>query len=82
MLRKKSRGAGSPAPWLRRCSVLRAPEEVVPGCAGRKVYQSQHRFEGGKSYLVRVIVDDRVSPALVITAYRTSRIAKYRRKAT
>jgi hypothetical protein len=60
--------------------VLRVPEEIVPGYGGRTVYQSVHQFEDGKTYLVRVIVDGRVSPGLVITGYRTSKIAKYRRK--
>lgn len=62
--------------------VLRAPEETVPGIGGRMVFQSLRKFGGEKTYLVRVVVDERVSPPLVITAYRTSRIAKYRRKAT
>jgi hypothetical protein len=59
--------------------VLRVPEDIVPGEGGRKVYQSRHKFGRGKTYLVGVIVDDRMDPPLVITAYRTSKIAKYRR---
>ena len=62
--------------------VLRAPEETVPGFGGRRVYQSLHKFKGGKVFRVRVIVDERQNPPLVITAYRTTKIAKYRRKAT
>ena len=62
--------------------VLSAPEEKVPGFGCRRVYQSLHKFRGGKVFLVRVVVDERLSPPLVITAYRTSKIAKYRRKAT
>jgi len=57
--------------------VLREPQQRVPADAGRTAYQSQLDFGGGKIWLLRVIVDERVDPALVITAYRTSKIAKY-----
>lgn len=35
---------------------------------------------GGKVFLVRAIVDDAVSPAVVVTVYRTAKISKYWRK--
>ena len=63
-------------------AILRKPEEKVPGFGGRQVYQSLHKFKGGKVFLVRVVVDERLTPPLVVTVYRTSKIAKYRRKAT
>ncbi|MBZ5565238.1 MAG: hypothetical protein LAP13_22805 [Acidobacteriia bacterium] len=43
---------------------------------GLKPYQSK-RVIGGKMFLLRVIVDDAVDPALVVTAYRTTKIEKY-----
>ena len=61
-------------------AVLREPDEKVAGFGGRRVYQSLHQFAGGKAFLVRVVVDERLRPPLVITAYRTSKIAKYRRQ--
>lgn len=57
--------------------VLQSPQQVVPGSGGRMVYQSQLSLEGGKIFLVRVVVDERSDPPAVITAYRTSNIDRY-----
>jgi Domain of unknown function (DUF4258) len=55
-------------------AVLRNPEvDVRPG---RVVLQSKY-LEGGTEYLLRVFVDIDHTPAEVVTAYRTSKIAKY-----
>jgi len=35
---------------------------------------------GGKQYLLRVMVNESVDPPVVVTAYRTNKIAKYWRK--
>ncbi len=56
--------------------VLRKPEPVVPADAGRRAYPSQLDFGGGRIWLLRVIVDERVAPPMVVTAYRTSKIDK------
>ncbi|HET6455360.1 MAG TPA: DUF4258 domain-containing protein [Armatimonadota bacterium] len=56
--------------------VLDNPEQVLPEESGRKAYQSRLDF-GGKMYLVRAIVEDDIKPAVVVTVYRTSKIAKY-----
>jgi hypothetical protein len=56
------------------------PQQIIPAAGGLKVYQSQMDFGSGKIYLLRVIVDENVSPAMVITAYRTRKIEKYWRK--
>lgn len=58
-------------------SVLQYPQQVVPERHGRKAYQSQLDLGGGRIFLLRAIVDDTVDPAVVVTVYRTSRIAKY-----
>ena len=53
-------------------TVLSAPEQQVPGYAGRLVYQSRvGRF------LVRVVVEQDRNPPEVVTAYRTRDVAKY-----
>ena len=44
-----------------------------------EVYQSRHDF-GGMIFLVRVVVDRSVAPAMVVTVYRTTKIGKYWRK--
>lgn len=59
-------------------NVLDAPEQIVPEREGKRAYQSVVNM-GGKNFLIRVIVDDRTDPGVVITVYRTSRIDKYRR---
>ena len=50
--------------------VLESPDNVLEGKFGRKIYQ---KVIG--RYLVRVIVDGNT----FITAYRTSKVGKYRR---
>ena len=58
-------------------SVLQAPQQVVPERGTKKAYQSQLDFGGGRKFLLRVIVDDAINPAMVVTVYRTSKINKY-----
>ncbi|MUG99243.1 DUF4258 domain-containing protein [Scytonema sp. UIC 10036] len=60
--------------------VLENPQQIVQERNGRKVYQSQVKFDNGKIFLLRVIVADDVDPAVVITVYRTSKIEKYWRQ--
>jgi len=57
-------------------NVLDAPGQIVDGYGATKVYQSKMDSDG-KTYLLRVIVNVQVDPAVVITVYRTSRIEKY-----
>lgn len=58
-------------------SVLRSPQQVVPERDGRSAYQSILDFGDGKRFLLRAIVVDSKTPAIVVTVYRTSRIMKY-----
>ena len=58
-------------------SVLENPQQVVTGRFGKKVYQSQLDFGGGRVYLLRAIVNEQSGPASLVTVYRTSKIAKY-----
>jgi len=44
---------------------------------GRWIRQSRLQFEGGRMYLLRVVVDEDERPPLIVTAYRTSKIEKY-----
>ena len=60
--------------------VLRRPQQVVPERGARRAYQSEVSFGAGRRFLLRLIVDDATDPAVVVTAYRTSRIEKYWRK--
>ncbi len=57
-------------------AVLDAPEQKVPGHGGITCYQSKVTFDG-KSCLLRAMVDAAKQPPVVVTVYRTSKIAKY-----
>ena len=61
-------------------TVLRNPEQIVAERVPRRAYQSRVDFGGGRFFLVRLIVDDTANPAVVVTAYRTSKIDKYWRQ--
>ena len=60
--------------------VLQNPQQVLAERDGKKIYQSQVEFVGGKIFLLRVIVNEEVEPAVVVTVYRTSKIEKYWRQ--
>lgn len=57
--------------------VIRNPQQKVIGKHQRRIYQSQILMEENKPYLLRVVVDEDVSPIVVITVYITSKIQKY-----
>jgi hypothetical protein len=61
--------------------ILDNPQQIVDEYGNKKAYQSIINFGTGRDYLVRVIVDDTVGPAKVVTVYRTSKITKYWRQA-
>jgi len=55
--------------------VVRSPEQVLPSRKGRQIYQSRAGSRGG--LLLRVVVKEVASAYHVVTAYKTSKIAKY-----
>lgn len=60
--------------------VLAAPDDVEPVRPGRVVAQKVlHVGAPPRDYLMRVFVDVDRTPPEVVTAYRTSKLAKYRR---
>ncbi len=59
-------------------AVLSDPEAVLAVRAGRVVAQRVVVFPSGRPYLLRVFVDVDREPPEVVTAYRTSKIDKYR----
>ena len=61
-------------------TILQNPEQIVNEYGNKKAYQSIIDSGAGKNYLVRVIVNDIVEPAKVVTVYKTSKIEKYWRK--
>ena len=62
--------------------VMEAPGQRVGVRPGRVVLQSRIWMEASaREYLVRVVVDIDRRPAEVVTAYRTTKLAKYWREA-
>lgn len=58
---------------------LYAPEQKVSEVDDITCYQSRVEISG-KTYLLRVMVNETMNPAVVVTVYRTSKITKYWRK--
>jgi hypothetical protein len=58
-------------------AVIANPEQVLPGRHQRTIYQSRVDFGSKKQYLLRIFMDENISPPIVITVYRTSKIQKY-----
>jgi hypothetical protein len=56
--------------------VLEQPQQIVGEHSGRKAYQSRVKV-GGRTFLPRAIVRDDLTPPIVVTVYRTSKIGKY-----
>jgi Domain of unknown function (DUF4258) len=54
--------------------MVRSPGQVVPSVKGRSIYQG---FVGRSPLLLRVIVKEDARAYHVVTAYKTSNIAKY-----
>ena len=65
-----------------------AEEIVWKMLSGTKPYASENNLsvyhglisENSKSYLIRIFVNENVSPNLVVTVYKTSKINKYESK--
>ena len=58
-------------------AVALAPEQVIVLRSGRILAQSIRRMGVDKVYLLRVILDLYPDRADIVTAYRTSQIARY-----
>lgn len=56
--------------------ILQSPEQIVEE-DGLQIYQGRFTATNGKTYLLRVYVNDQVTPAKVVTVYRRSKIQKY-----
>jgi hypothetical protein len=67
--------------WTFLEQVLNNPQQIVIEKGNLKVYQSIVSFDDGRTFLIRAIVDDTITPAVVVTAYRTSKTKKYWRSA-
>jgi hypothetical protein len=61
-------------------TILESPQQIVDEYGKKKAYQSIVDLGTEKEYLVRVIVNDSIKPAKVVTVYKTSKITKYWRQ--
>jgi len=57
--------------------VLERPEQTIAESGGKTILQSRLAFPDGKVHLLRAVVDEDKDPPVVVTVYRTSKIAKY-----
>lgn len=63
-------------PYEHLAATLDTPEQIVPGDAGKMVYQRRFLFDTGPM-LLRAVVADQGDVLVVVTVYLTSKIAKY-----
>jgi hypothetical protein len=63
-----------PHDWVE--SVMHSPEQVIVGFGERKIYQGRVSADG-KTYLLRLVVEDWHTPSVIVTVYRASKIEKY-----
>jgi len=58
---------------------LNSPEQVVEGYGGRKVAHRRYKVRG-KDRLLRVVFEETPEKYIVITAYLTSAVKRYRKE--
>lgn len=63
--------------WIDR--VMTQPEQKLQGSGNRAIWQSRVE-SAGKVFLIRCVIEDWRMPPVVVTVYRTSKIAKYWRQ--
>ena len=59
--------------------VLQSPQQKMTEPGDITCYQSRAEIDG-KQYLLRAMVNETVTPYVVVTVYRTSKISKYWRE--
>lgn len=58
--------------------VAQEPQQIVPARNGLECRQSTFKDESsGKEYLLRVIVNPQIMPNVIVTVYKTSKVAKH-----
>ena len=57
-------------------SVIKHPDKILTQ-EGKTIYQAIVIFKEGEGHLVRVFVNNDISPKVIITVYRTSKLEKY-----
>jgi len=63
--------------WI--AQTLNLPDQIVEGYEGRRVAQKIYQL-GGKKMLLRVIFEATGDRKVVVTAYLTTQVERYRRK--
>lgn len=57
-------------------AILQSPDQIVPEKDGKVAYQSQVTL-GGRTFLIRLIVNDQIVPLMVVTVIKTTDVARY-----
>lgn len=77
LARRKIGRRGIPEDWV--LDTLRAPDQVVPGYAGRLVAHKRTEMMG-VPMLLRVVHEETAERIIVVTAYLTSSVDRYWRQ--
>jgi len=64
-----------PQIWLD--ALLSKPEQRIAASAGVDMLQSRFAAKSRKMFILRAVVEVAKAPPLVVTVYRTTKIAKY-----
>lgn len=73
---KKIKQRKIPIEWIEQ--TLKFPDQIVNGYGDRKIRQRKYVLED-KEMLLRVVVNEEKDRLIVITAYLTTQIERYRR---
>lgn len=57
--------------------VIQQPQQMTTDHYGHEVRQSKFGSESGKTWLLRVVIDNAQKPPAVVTVIRTDKIADY-----
>ncbi|MBE9176718.1 DUF4258 domain-containing protein [Synechocystis salina LEGE 06155] len=57
--------------------ILNNPQQILQQDEEIQIYQSKFTFDTGKTYLIRIFINTKVDPNVLVTLYRTSKISKY-----
>jgi hypothetical protein len=72
---RKAKKRGIPEEWIEE--TVNAPDQVVDGYGGRRVAQKIYAIND-KEFLLRVVCEEKEGVFVVVTAYLTSHLKRYR----
>ncbi|MBI4398215.1 MAG: DUF4258 domain-containing protein [Candidatus Omnitrophica bacterium] len=77
LAQKKMDQRGIATSWIEE--TVRMPDQKMPGYGGRSVYQRIYSISESKEQLLRVVCEEKKGEIIIVTAYLTSDMVRYRR---